>query len=39
MFELYINDRKVITADNREDLQDEYLRALMLGQKAYIRKV
>lgn len=39
MFELYINDRKVITADNLDDLQYEFLNALMMGQKAYIRKV
>lgn len=39
MFELYINDHLTITADNREDLQEEFLRALMMGKKAYIRKV
>lgn len=39
MFELYIGFRLISTADNREDLLDEYYRALQRGLVAYIRKV
>lgn len=39
MFELYIGFKMVCKADNREDLLDEYYRALQRGLVAYIRKV